>query len=339
MDIPSPTCSDGPIWDVWLAAFHAPTLALADELGVFASLERQPATANELANEIRIETRAAESIISLMAALGFLTQAAGRYHLTEVSRTYLLASSPFYWGGFLRRIRNIPIECNKLIESLRRGKAAEEARVSGELWRSAQPAPEALQSFTHAMHAHSFSLAMRVVAQFGLAGVASFLDVAGGSGSYSIAAALQYPQLRCTLLDLQVVSEIAREYVSKFGVANRISVVAGDMFSDVWPHGFERVFFSDIFHDWDDERCRHLAEKAFGALVSGGRVLVHEMLLSDAKDGPLAAAAYSMVMVFVTEGRQRSAAEIIDIISSVGFIDIHVKMTAEGYALIDAQKP
>src|SRR4029079_14182815 len=121
-----------------------------------------------------------------MSALGFVSQAAGRFHLTDVARTYLLPESPFYWGGFLQRIRNIPLDCNKLIESLRRGNAGQQARVSGELWRATQPPPAALQSFTHAMHAHSFALAMRVVEWFQLDGVTKFLDVAGGSGSYSI---------------------------------------------------------------------------------------------------------------------------------------------------------
>ena len=46
-----------------------------------------------------------------------------------------------------------------------------------------------------------------------------------------------------------------------------------------------------------------------------------------------------MVMVFVTEGRQRSAREIIDMLTGVGFAEPRVTMTAEGYALIEARKP
>jgi len=339
MEFPRPSCSDGPIWDVWLAAFHAPSLAVADELGVFATLRDRALTSDELAATLEIEARAAEAMLGLMAALGFLAQADGRFHLTDVARDYLLPDSPFYWGGFLRRIRTIPIDCNKLISGLRRGTAAQEARVSGALWRAPQPPPEALHSFTHAMHAHSFSLAMRTVGAFRLDGITRLLDVAGGSGSYSIAATLNDPKLRSTLLDLPVVCGIAREYAQKHGVADRVETVAADMFSDPWPTNFERVFFSDIFHDWDDERCRLLAKRAFDALASGGRVMVHEMVLADTKAGPLAAAAYSMVMVFVAEGRQRSTRELAELLTSAGFTDVRVTMTAEGYALVDALKP
>lgn len=337
--ISHPTCSDSPIWNVWLGAFHAPALAIADELGLFAALREQPRNPDEVAAALNIDMRAAEALLGLMAALGFLTHTDARFHLTDVARTYLLAESPFYWGGFLQRIRNVPLECNKLIESLRRGRGTKEARVSNELWRAPVPPPEALRAFTHAMHAHSFGLAMRVVSAFGLESVGRFLDVAGGSGSYSIAALLQHRALHCVELDLPPVCEIAGEYAARLGVADRFETVAANMFDGHWPGGFDRVFFSDIFHDWDDERCRQLAASAFEALAPGGRVLVHEMILSDTKATPLAAAAYSMVMVFVTEGRQRTARELLDMLTGVGFVEPRITMTTEGYALLEATKP
>jgi precorrin-6B methylase 2 len=337
--ISRPTCSDGPIWDVWLAAFHAPSLAIADDLGLFAVLRDRPLTSDEVAAALEIDTRAAEAMLGLMTALTFLAHADTRFHLTELARSYLLPESPFYWGGYLRRIRNVPLECSKLIKALRRGRETEAARVSGELWRAPHPPPEALRAFTHAMHAHSFGLATRVVSSFGLRGVTRFLDIAGGSGSYAIAALLEHPGLRCTQLDLAAVCEVAHEYAQRCGVADRFETVAADMFHDAWPRDFERVFFSDVFHDWDDERCRQLAKSAFAALASGGRVLIHEMILADTKTAPLQAAAYSMVMVFVTEGRQRTAREIVEMLTGAGFVEPHVTMTAEGYALLEARKP
>src|SRR5262245_23386304 len=118
-----PIVSDGAIWDVWLSAFHAPALAVADDLGMFTALARTPASGGELATTLNVEARAAETLLGLMAALGFLVQLDGRFHLTDVARTYLLPESAYYWGGFLRRIRENPIDCKKIAESLRRGTA------------------------------------------------------------------------------------------------------------------------------------------------------------------------------------------------------------------------
>jgi len=337
--VQAPTCSDGLIWNVWLAAFHAPTLAIADGIGLFALLRDRALSTAQVAGTLAIDFRAAEAMLGLMTALGFLTHANGEFQLNEVAREYLLPESPFYWGGYLKRIRDVPLDCNKMIAGLRRGRATQDQRVSGELWRAHQPPPEALRSFTHAMHAHSYGLAMRVMPVLPLDGVTRFLDVGGGSGSYSIAALLHQPSLRCVQLDLPVVCEIAHEYVQRFGLSDRFETVAADMFAAAWPTDQERVFFSDIFHDWDDERCRELAKSAFAALASGGKVLVHEMILDDSKTGPLRAAGHSMVMVFVTEGRQRSAPEILDLLTEAGFVRPRLAMTAEGYALLEAEKP
>jgi 2-polyprenyl-3-methyl-5-hydroxy-6-metoxy-1,4-benzoquinol methylase len=331
----APTCSDAPIWSAWLAAFHAPALAISDELGLFTALRDRPASAAELAPRLEIELRATEALAGLLAALDFLVLADGRFCLTETARAYLLPESPYYWGALLRRIREVPLDCGRLVESLRRGTAATEARVT-EIWRT--PAPEAMVAFTRAMHAHSFGLAMRTMPAFGLAGAGRLLDVAGGSGSYSIAAALHDAALRCCVLDFPAVCGVAREYAAQHGVGERVATIAADMFADSWPADHDRVLLSDVLHDWDDERCAWLAARAHQALAPGGRVLVHEMILSDARDGPLPAAAYSVVMLFVAQGRQRSAREIAEILAGAGFADLRVTMTSGGYAVISGAK-
>lgn len=338
MSITPAPISDRPIWDVWLSAFHAPALAICDGLGLFSALAARPAPPAELASLLGVELRAAETLAGLMAALGFLTQADGRFHLTDLAREYLLPESPYYWGGLLRRIRDNPLDCNKLIAGLRAGTAARDATVSGQLWRAPSRPPQALEGFTHAMHAHSFALAMRVIPWFGLAGVSRLLDVGAGSGSYSIAAALKHRELRCALIDLAPVCGVAASYAASHGVGDRIDMVPIDMFTEAWPGGFDRVLFSDVFHDWDDEACGLLAARAHDALAPGGQVLVHEMLTSDSKDGPLPALSYSMVMLFVTEGRQRTASETIALLTGAGFIQPCVRMTSSGYALISATR-
>ena len=334
---PAP-CSDAPIWNVFLSAFHTPALVIADEVGLFAALDQGPASAAELAPRLGLELRAIEIVAGMMTALALLVQADGRFHLTDVARAFLVPGQPYYWGGMLRRIRDNPLDCRKLLGSLRRGQAAAEARVT-EIWAAPRPPAAALIAFTHAMHAHSFALAMRIVPALGLAPIERLLDVAGGSGIYSIAAAHHHPALTCTIFDLPPVCEVARDYAAQYRVGDRITAIAGDMFADAWPRDHDRVLFSDIFHDWDDERCVGLAEQARSSLRPGGRVILHEMILTETRDAPLAAAAYSMAMLFSTEGRQRSAGELIAILQRAGLVDVQVTMTSGGYAAVSGGLP
>ncbi|HTJ44948.1 MAG TPA: methyltransferase [Kofleriaceae bacterium] len=334
--IAAPAVGDEPIWRVFLSAFHAPALVIADELGLFAALAGGPRSASALADELGVELRATETIAGVLAGLELLITADGAFELTDCARTYLLPGAPYYWGGFLRRMRENPLDYAKLAGALKRGKAAAEARVTG-AWESKLPPPEILVAFTHAMHAHSFALAMRVTPRLDLR--EKMLDVGGGSGSYSIAATIHDATLRATVLDLPAVCAVTQEYAARFGVGDRVSTAPANMFSDPWPLGHDRVLMSDIFHDWDDERCAWLAARARTSLVRGGRVILHEMILDDAKDGPLAAHAYSMAMIFHTQGRQRSARELAALLERAGFTDVAVAPTAGGYAAISGAAP
>ncbi|HVV87553.1 MAG TPA: methyltransferase [Kofleriaceae bacterium] len=328
-----PPCSDAPIWDVFLSAFQVPALVLADELGLYAALAAAPRTTAELADAAGVEPRAIDAIAGTLAALRLFTLAEGRFHLSEVARTYLVPTSPYYWGGMLRRIRDNPLDCRRLLGALRQGRAAADARVTG-IWEAPAPPPEALVAFTHAMHAHSFALAMRVVPAFELPSGGRLLDVAGGSGSYSIAALHHDRALHATLLDLPPVCGVAAEYATAYGVDGRIRFAPANMFTDPWPTDHDRVLMSDIFHDWDDERCRWLAERARGALRPGGRLILHEMLIGDGGDGPLQAVEYSMAMLFSTHGRQRSARELAGLLTAAGLTDVRVTLTQAGYAAV-----
>lgn len=334
---PIPMVDDGPIWRVWLSAFHAPCMVLADELGIYRELRDGGATAAEVAQRLSIELRAVDSILSLLCSLGLLTHANGRFHLTDVARHCLLPESPYYWGAFLKRIHDTPINVAALAASLRAGSAGADSRVAGR-WESGSPPPDFLRAFTRAMHAHSFSIAMRVAPALDLSQASRVLDAGGGSGSFSIAMATHHPSVRCTILDFPIVCEVASEYIAAAGVADRVGTAAGDLFAGPWPDGHDRVFFNDIYHDWDDERCAVMSRLALDALPQGGRIMVHEMLLADAKDGPLAAAAYSMAMVFATRGRQRSAPELVGLLEAAGFADVRVAPTTGGYALIEGRK-
>lgn len=327
-----PPVDDAPMWSAWMAMFHAPTLAVADELHLFEALSAQPLTAAQLADALALEPRAAEALTGLLASLGFLTLEDERFALAAAARAYLLPASPYYWGGLLRRIRDIPVSCEKLLASLRGGPAAAQARLTA-MWEAPTPPPQALVSFTHAMHAHSFSLAMRTITGFGLAG--SMLDVGGGSGAYSIAAALHDPALRCTVLELAAVCPIAASYAAQHGVGDRVHTVAADMLAAPWPTGHDAILLADILHDWDDARCADLAKRAFAALAPGGRVLLHEMLLDEDKVGPATATSYSMLMVYVTQGRQRSGGELRALLAGAGFEAIRILPTANGYSLVE----
>ena len=332
-----PSPDDRLIWDTWLSAHRLPALLAADDLGAFALLHRRPMAAPEAARELGVGPRASTALLGLLAALGFLEERDGVYHLTDVSRHYLLPESPWYWGAMLHSARELTLTHAFVKETLQRDRRPDRER-STDGWKSGHLSPERALQLTRAMHAHSQPAAVGLAGSGLLHDVSRLLDVGGGSGCFTIALARAMPQFRGTILELPPVCAAAQSYIDAAGVADRVVTQAADMFRDPWPTGHDAVFFSNIFHDWDETTCRDLARRAFEALPSGGRILLHEMLLDENRAAPLAAAAFSMHMMIFTEGKQFTASELIGLLRSVGFVDCAAAPSYGYYSLVSGRK-
>jgi acetylserotonin N-methyltransferase len=112
------------------------------------------------------------------------------------------------------------------------------------------------------------------------------------------------------------------------------------MFTTDWPAGHDAHFLSNIFHDWSDDTCRQLARKSFASLPPGGTLMLHEMLMDDDGCGPLATAAFSLLMLLSTKGRQYSLPELRCFLEDAGFTAIESASTGGAYySLVTARKP
>jgi SAM-dependent methyltransferase len=327
-----PTADDRPLWDTWMAAFHFPTLTAADALGLFPLLASRPATAAEVATRLAMSPTPAEALLGVLTALGFLVQRAGRFHLSDTGRQFMLPESPYYWGPTLEVFRGIAPSHDALLDALTEERASEPAAGEG-------PQEEHIAAFTRAMHGLSFPAARAAAAHVDFSGVRRLLDAGGGSGGFCIALAQRYPELRCTVFDWADVCRVAERFIADHGLADRIDTAAGDMFNDPWPAGYDAVLFSNVWHDFDRDRCRQLARRSREALPAGGRIFLHEILLADTKDGPLTAAAFSMAMqLFNAGGKQYTAGELDGLLREAGFGEVEVTATFGYYALVSGRK-
>ena len=338
-----PSCSDRLLWDIWLSANYLPALTAADELGVFTGLAHEALTSEDLAKKLVVSSRAMDALLGLLSALGFLEKRSGYFSLTEVSRSFLLPESEFYWGGVLHTVKDMPISHHMVLEAMQRdsrvAKVPTNLKSFSDDWENHAMSSEAARSFTAKMHNHALPAALALSEQDCFSGIDSFLDIGGGSGCYSIALARRYPRTRFTVAELPAVHEITAEYIARFGLSDRITTLSMDMFRDPWPKGCDAIFFSDIFHDWEPHRCRQLVNSSFESLQPGGRLFVHEVLLNEDKVAPLTANSYSLSMLMVTRGQQFTATELEQMLISAGFGDVETIQTYGYYFLVTGRKP
>jgi 3-hydroxy-5-methyl-1-naphthoate 3-O-methyltransferase len=263
-----------------------------------------------------------------------------RWRATAATRTWLHPEANGYFGPVIQHFRQDQPLHTQLLATLRTGdKAAVHVSASDE-WERGEMSVEMARGVTAFMNAHSQASSKAIANQPVFADVRSLLDVGGGSGIFSIAVAQAWPHLQATVMEIDAVCAEADHYIGKAQLDGRVVPNSVNMFTQEWPRGHDAHFFSNVFHDWSDSTCRLLAKKSFDALPRGGRILLHEMLMDDDGCGPLAAAAFSLVMLLSTRGRQYNLPELRGFLEGAGFIDVESSQTGGGYySLVTARKP
>ena len=334
------TTDDRLIWDTWLTSYRLPVLTVSDEVGTFAALSAQSLTTDELAARLDVGARALAIHLGLLAALGFVERHEGRWRATAATRTWLHPQAEGYQGPLLHGYRQSQPLHAQLLATLRpQVKATAHASAAAD-WERGEMTPDFARMITAYMNAHSRAAAKAVGAQPLFADVRSLLDVGGGSGIFSIEVAKARPALHATVMEIAAVCAEAERYVEAAGQTPRVHTVALNMFTQPWPSGHDAHFLSNILHDWSDETCRLLVKKSFDALPSGGRIVLHEMLMDDDGCGPLPAAAFSLLMLLGTRGRQYSLPDLRGFLEPAGFAAVEAFTTGGGYySLVVARKP
>lgn len=335
-----PSSDDRVIWDMWEAQFRLPAATVADEAGIFRALSDAALATEELAMGLNLDPHALGILLGALASSELIEKREGKWRALPPARTWLHPDGEGYWGGFLvgYRERN-PLHA-QLMEALKTGKRPESFDSGAPEWERGEMSAEAAERIAWFMHAHSMAPARGAAAQAVFCEIGSLMDVGCGSGVYGIEIARANPGLKVTLLDLAAMAEEAGRYVARAGLSDRVSTASVNMFTEAWPTGHDAHFFANVFHDWSVETNKLLAAKSFAALPSGGRIFLGEVLMDDDGAGPWHAAAFSLLMLIGTLGKQYSLPEFREILESAGFTRVEAVRTGGGYySLVSAVKP
>ena len=338
--IARPRQDDRAVWDINFGLHAWPLVLVAHELKLFPLLSEQPRSAGEVAHALNIPQRSAEALLDMSTSLGFLQHQEGTYSLTPTAEDYLLEGSPWYYGYYL----DLLVANNKLFsyEGMRHAVLTGTSILSGdqnEDWIAAFVRDQAnAAAFARGMHSLSLGAAQAWPLEVDLAGEKILLDVAGGTGVHSLGATTKWPELRAIIFDLPQVCPVADGFIAESDVQDRVSTQAGNMWEDPFPAA-DVHFYSNIYHDWPAERCRFLTKKSFDALTSGGRIILHEMIYNDEKNGPVSVASMNAIMLSWTDGKQYSGAELSQMLRDSGFVDIEIKPTFGYWNIVTGRKP
>ena len=283
--------------------------------------EHDGVTSDDVATHFGFVERPLDVLLTLCRANGYVTSDSdGRLHLTATAREHLVQGSPWFLGPYFAPIKDTPI-VQGYLSVLTTGRPGNwQAKKDGKDWHESMLDPDFAHEFTGLMNSRGMAFGQSLAAGLTpyLTGRRSVLDVAGGSGIYSATLVAAHPQLSATVLEQKPVDAITRGEIARHGLTDRIDVVTADMFADPWPRA-DIVLLSNMLHDWDFPEVRQLLEKAAAALPGGGLLVIHDAFIQDDKNGPLATAEYSALLMNITQGKCYTPAEYGGILTELGF--------------------
>jgi acetylserotonin N-methyltransferase len=142
-----------------------------------------------------------------------------------------------------------------------------------------------------------------------------------------VAACERYPSLQAVVFDLSEAVPLAQEMIAPTSAAARVSVVAGNFFTDELPEA-DLFAVGRILHDWSEDKIVTLLRKVYERLPSGGALLVAEKVLDDNRAGPVWEQMQSLNMLLVTEGKERTLAEYEVLLRQAGFAQVEGRKTS-----------
>jgi SAM-dependent methyltransferase len=339
----TPVVDNGPILETVFARWRMASMSGALEVGIYEALAEKSAGTVELARNLGLDERAVRAVLAVLAGSKILTAHGGQFGLTAAARTYLLKDSPFFFGAKLATQARSSREHAELMKAMRPVKRKKKSRWwwpvdPVDAWEGGKLTREMAKGVAAYMQAECVGLAAGAARSGVYRGIKRMLDVGGGSGAMAIAISEAQPEIEGLLIDLPAMCEEANTYIRSAGLEGRVKAQAVDMFREPWPEGFDGIVFSNIFHDWSVETCEELARLAYEALVPGGRVFLHEMLMADDQGGPTPTAGFSAQMLLDTRGQQYSFVELRDFLEKAGFENIGVTHSFGYYSVVTGTK-
>ncbi|WP_045697732.1 methyltransferase [Streptomyces rubellomurinus] len=298
------------------------TVSTAARLGVADVLGDGERTGAELAAELGTDPAVTTQLCSALAAFGVLAQAeSGAFRLTEVG-ALLRTDRPDSLNSFTRMFTDPAIQAawRELDTAVRTGGSTFGAVFGQPFFAYVAGDPELSQHFPATLRQSALQTAEALPRHYDFGAFKTVADIAGGNGALLAAVLTANPGLRGIVHDAAPAVAPAEEVLAAAGVADRCTVVAGDVAAEV-PAGADLYLVRNVLHYADDERAVTILGNVRRVIPPHGRLLIVDPVMPDTVDGSLPNTMYlsDIHMQLVGSRRGRTKAEFEALLVRAGF--------------------
>ena len=295
------------ILQIGMGFWASKTLLSAVELGLFTELSGGGRTALQIADSLDLHERGRDDFLDALVSLGLLVRdgdgAGAVYSNTPDTAVFLDKGSPAYLGGILEmssaRLYGF---WGSLTEALHTGLPQSEIKSGAAgLFEGVYADQDRLENFLAAMSGLQLGAFAALADTLDLTGRSTFCDIGGANGDLAAMIAGANPHLTGVVFDLPPVQPVATANLARRGVADRVTVVAGDFFVDELPAA-DVYLLCNVLHDWDEAAKQALIDKAYAGLPSGGILVAVENVIDDARREGTFGLLMSLNMLIETSG-------------------------------------
>lgn len=316
-------------------------MVAALECDLFTALSNGAGSAQEVADYCKIDVETADRLLIICKAMDLVRDVDGRaVNLDDVER-YLVREKPTFFGDYLRFTVNTEYgEWEGFADNM---KNVSSEIPPSKLYQGDLNDPERAREFTTAGYNSSIALAHRLAKRFDFSRYNHWLDFAGGSGCYSIAACEVHSGLRALVKDHPNVVPVTREFIAKHGLEDRITAEPGDFLkAQDYPGGCDLISYITPLHWYLRDDVMTALKNAYEALPAGGGILIVGYMLNDERSGPVDPAFYHLQAIRDGHytGHVPSGPEYVAYLQEAGFVDAEYSWLLDNrLGQIEARKP
>lgn len=315
-------------FDLMTANATARVYQTAQQTGLISALATGPKSISAVAKSTGFHERPIELIFESLVALELLEQDDDQFTLAPVLN-FLKGNyqdlGNDYWDH-LPTFLQTGIPCRKMDD-----RAESEAQYAGQAaalrWMMSPAAQVAAEKLHNSVP---------------LAGSQQYLDVAGGSAVWSMAAARLNPFATVTVSDWPSVLTVAKQTADLVGLSDRVETLPGDFFDqDLPPDTYDLSFVANFAHLLTEIEMSQLLVRVLNATRIGGRIAIIDVFAGQPR-GDISRTMYQLGLELRTEnGCTHSVDELANQLISVGYRNIQyepIEVTPYTMGMLTAMK-
>jgi hypothetical protein len=270
-------------------------------------------TLGEVAAIAQVDPLALQRMVRFLEPHGVFERIDGRVCLTGIGRL-LRSDSPIRSSLVLHGANDA---AHHLDHSLKTGQAAFPRQFGVDFWSFLAGHPDEQEAFADAMRLQEAMFSVACVPAMDLAGVTTLADVGGGAGALLAAILEANPSVRGILIDQPAMLAQAHPALRTGALSARCTLQPGDLFGDL--PAADAYLLAQVLHNWDDDHAARLLRGLRRAAPPGARLFVLTLVLPEGGGAHPAKTADIGMMTLFGGGRERTEAELRDLLAEAGW--------------------